>query len=110
MHHYLAGRNTGNGRIIRFVQTDKHIIPGNRLKSRQCIFEHCSPHLGAAPAAAHGDGGYLPDGVLISQAAGNILPHLLFHVRQTVVLAHEAAVNPVFPLPHPAPFQRPPGA
>ena len=86
-------------RVIRRVEPHDYVGPRGRFDLGQCAREHGGAHLGAAAAAAHGDGGNFLERLAVGQRRQRCRNRL--HLRQLVVLAHEAAIDPILPAPHP---------
>ena len=79
----------------------------DRLELAERPVQHRAADLRATATAAHGDRRDLLDRRGIGNAAGHHRLPRLRHLRQHVVFAHEAAIDPVLPPPHRAAFHRP---
>ena len=86
-------------RVIGRVEPDDYVGARCGYESCERSGEHGRAHLGAATAAAHGDGGDFLERLAIGQWRQRCWCHL--HLRQVVVLTHEAAIDPILPAPHP---------
>jgi hypothetical protein len=57
VHHGLARRHAHHGGIVGGMQADQHVVARDRMHLGQRARQHRGADLGAAAAAAHGDGG-----------------------------------------------------
>ena len=64
-----------------------------------------APDLGPAAAAAHRDGGELPDRFAAGESARQLELRVVGHVGELGELAHEPPIDPVLPSPHPGPVE-----
>ena len=104
--HHLAGRHMDHRRVVGFVKPDQDVVALDRLHAAQRPGEHGGPHLGAATAAPHGDGGDFLERLGIHQPRGDVGRLVGGHLGKLAVLAHPAAVDPVLPAPHEASLHR----
>ena len=105
MHQCLARRHTHNGRVVGVVQANEHVVALHHLQLAQRARQHGGAHLGATAAAAHGNGRdrlqrFFPTQrqLIGSRCRRGALGR---HPGKFRKLAHEVAVNPVFPAPDP---------
>ena len=89
--------------VIRRVEADDDVGTRGRLDPAERARKHARPDLGAAAAAAHGDGGNFPQRLLIGHRRDRL--GRFGHFGKLVELAHEAAIDPVLPAPHPGPCE-----
>ena len=107
LYQRFSGRDGDHCRIVRRVQADNDIGAVNRLKAGQGLVEDRTADLGTAAATPHGKGGNLLEDLGIGQSRLYLGRLVVGHVRQLVVFADKAPVDPVFPLPDPPPLARP---
>ena len=90
--------------VVRRVETDDDIVARGRFDRRERAREHGRADLGAAAAATHGNRGNFPERLLVGNRRDRC--RRCRHFGEFVEFAHEAAVDPVLPAPHPFALDR----
>ena len=107
LHHGFSGRDGDHCRIVRRVQANNDIGAFNRLKARQGLIQDRTADFGPAATTPHGKSGNLFEDLSIGQTLLYLGGLVVGHIRQLIIFADKAPVDPIFPSPDPLTFIRP---
>ena len=99
----LRPAGVDDGGVVWAVEANDHIVPRRRRDVAEGPGQHCRADLGAAAAAAHGDGREFLHGGLIGERRGRAARGF-GHGGELVEPPHEAAVDEILPAPDPVAF------